>query len=304
MKRKVPVSEICRALGVPYVGNDVEINGLNLCNRVSRHDRVLSYAVNGEYVDVIRANQAVACIVLHKNYLGLYQNLCQGRELTFVLCEKPEEIFYQIHSYLYHHTDFYEKYDFASEIGEGCTVHPSAVIENGVMIGKNVTIGANTVVRKGTVIEDGCSIGCNSTIGSEGFQVIKLDGTNHKIVHCGGVLLCDHACVGDNVTICNSLFEDTARIGRNVMIDNHAYVGHNVLIGDNAVVTAGTVLCGSSVVEDNAWVGVNSSVLNKVCVGSGSKVGIGSVVTRDIPDGSLAYGVPAKVRMVFGGVER
>ena len=80
------------------------------------------------------------------------------------------------------------------------------------------------------------------------------------------------------------------------MIDNLAYVGHNVRIGENAVVTAGTILCGSATVEDGAWVGSNSSVLNRVTVGSGAMVGIGSVVTRDIPKDALAYGVPARVR--------
>lgn len=41
-------------------------------------------------------------------------------------------------------------------------------------------------------------------------------------------------------------------------------------------------------------------MLNRVEVGNDSKIGIGSVVTRNIPVNSLAYGVPAKVKMIFG----
>jgi acetyltransferase EpsM len=44
-----------------------------------------------------------------------------------------------------------------------------------------------------------------------------------------------------------------------------------------------------------AWVGIGSSVIDGVRIGAGSTVGAGSVVVRDVPDGVLAYGVPAKV---------
>ena len=301
MRRKILISEICNVFRLQYIGNDIEINGLNLCNRVSEHNRILSYTTNENYVDSIGENPAVAAIVLKKEHLSVYQRLCEERELVFIICENPEKIFYDIHDYLYYRTDFYEKFDFATRIGENTYIHSSTVIEEGVVVGNNVSIGANTVIRKGTVIKDNCIIGCNSTIGSEGFQILRIDGANRRIVHAGGVLLNEGACIGDNTTVCNTLFEGRLYIGKCAMIDNLVYVGHNVYIGDNAVVTAGTVLCGSSVVKEKAWIGVNSSVLNQVTVGKESKIGIGSVVTRNVPDEALAYGVPAKVKMVLGG---
>ena len=48
---------------------------------------------------------------------------------------------------------------------------------------------------------------------------------------------------------------------------------------------------------------MNSSVLNRVSVGKNAKIGMESAVTRDVPENSLAYGVPAKVKIVFGGAE-
>lgn len=282
-----------------YEGADTEINGLNLCNRLSKHDRVLSYVTNESYGEVVEKNPAIVCLVVNKNDLKVYQSLCIERKLSFIISGNPERTFYDIHDYLYYHTDFYDKYEFAPVIGEKCEIHPSAIIEKGVRIGSFVTIDANTVIRKGTVIEDYCMIGCNTVIGSEGFQIIKQDGKNRKIIHSGGTLLREHVCVGDNVTIGNSLFEDTTYIGKNVTIDNFSYIAHNVQIGDNAVITAGTELCGSATVESGAWLGVNSSVLNKVIVGKDSRIGAGSVVTRNIPDNSLAYGVPARLKMVL-----
>lgn len=295
-RRNVSISEICNGLGLSYVGKDAAIDGLNLCNRTSEHNRILTYVTSADYADIVQMNPAVAGIVLKREDLEAYQRLEGGQEWGFIVCESPEEVFYGIHAYLYDSTDFYEKFDFPASIGEKCSIHPTAVIEDGTVIGNGVTIGANTVIRRGTVIRDSCVIGCNATIGSEGFQIIKIGGRNHRIGHCGGTLLGERVNVGDNVTICKSLFEGAVCIGCDTMIDNLAYVGHNVRIGEDAVITAGTILCGSAVVEDGAWVGSNSCVLNRVTVGSHAKVGIGSVVTRDIPEKSLAYGVPAKVR--------
>ena len=296
MQRTITISEICEALKLKYRGENQSINGLNLCNRNSVHKCVLTYVTSGSYVDVVKKNPAVVGIILQERDYEIYATLCQGRKISFIIADAPEKVFYDIHDYLYYRTDFYDKFDCAARIGEQCDIHPTAIIENGVTIGKNVVIGSNSVIRKGTIIGNDCVIGCNTTIGSEGFQIIKCDGKNRKIVHVGGLSIGDGVGVGDNVTICNSLFEDTSRIGKRVMIDNNSYIGHNVTIGDDAVITSSVVLCGSTTIEAGAWIGVNSSVLNRVVVGCDAKVGIGSVVTRNIPQGNLAYGVPARVK--------
>lgn len=296
MQRSIAISELCSVLELSFLGENIAIDGLNLCNRKSNHNHVLTYVTNGNYVEMVKKNPAIVAIVLQKKDLEAYSTFCAERRLTFIICDTPETTFYDIHDYLYHKTDFYCKFDYAVIIGEHCKIHPTVVIENGVTIGKNVTIGPNTVIRKGSIIEDNCNIGCNTTIGSEGFQIIKCKGKNRRIVHAGGLFLAEGVSVGDNVTICNSLFEDTTYIGKRVMIDNNAYIGHNVIIGDDAVITSSTVLCGSTVIEEGAWLGVNSSVLNRVTVGNNAKIGIGSVVTRDIPEKNLAYGVPARVK--------
>lgn len=296
MQRKKKISEICSYFNLRYIGDDIFINGLNLCNRKSAHDCVLTYVTNEVYVENICQNSAIKSVLLSKEVLPSYITGVKDKKVTFIICEQPEQTFYDIHDYLYYETDFYEKYNFPAQIGEGVDIHASAVIETGVVIGKNVKIGANSVVKRGTIIGDGCVIGCNTTIGAEGFQIIKKGELNRKIVHCGGLLIEEGVCIGDNVTICNSLFEDTAHIGRGVMIDNNTYIAHNVVIGENAVITAAVVLCGSTIVQKGAWIGVNSSVLNRVTIGSYSKIGIGSVVTRDVPQESLAYGVPARLK--------
>jgi acetyltransferase-like isoleucine patch superfamily enzyme len=52
---------------------------------------------------------------------------------------------------------------------------------------------------------------------------------------------------------------------------------------------------GPIVIEDHAWLGVGVIVLDGVRIGNGAVIGAGAVVTRDIPDGAIASGVPARV---------
>jgi acetyltransferase-like isoleucine patch superfamily enzyme len=52
---------------------------------------------------------------------------------------------------------------------------------------------------------------------------------------------------------------------------------------------------GDIIIEDEAWLGVGVTVLDGVRIGKGAVVGAGSVVTKDIPEGAIAFGVPARV---------
>lgn len=289
-KRRVAISEICYELGLSYEGTDKMIDGLNLCNRTSIHKNILSYVTDVSYLKNVKRNPSVTALVIDEKTLKHVEGL---DNLTFIKCNNSEEVFYDIHEFLYRE-GFYERFDFESEIGDA-EIGRGAVVERGVRIGDGVKIGANTVIRSGTVIEDDCSVGCNCTLGSEGFQVLRINGKNRKIPHVGMALIKKNVDIGDNTCICNSLFEGSTYIGEGVKIDNLVYVGHNLYIGKNAVVTAHVTLCGSAVIEEDAWIAPNVSVLNRVTVGKGAKVGLGAVVTRDVVPYTTVYGCPAKI---------
>ncbi len=52
---------------------------------------------------------------------------------------------------------------------------------------------------------------------------------------------------------------------------------------------------GAIIIEDDAWLGYGTIVLGGVRIGKGAAIGAGSVVTRDVPDGAIAAGNPARV---------
>ena len=285
-----------RLTGYQYAGRDVEIDGLGLCNRKTDRKSILSYVVNDQYVSLVKENKAIMCLVLSEGMRAAYAEEQIGRKLSYIVTDRPEGTFYTIHEALCNFGEFYEKYDFESIIGEHCDIAESAVIEKGVVIGNHVTIGPNTVVRSGSVIDDNTTIGCNTTIGSQGFQVIT-DGDHvpMHITHVGRCHICSDVYIGDHTCVCNSLFEGETYVGEGAKIDNLVHIAHNLYVGKGAVIAAHVITCGSSMIEDGAWIAPNSSILNRVTIGRGAKVGLGSVVTRDVAPFTVVYGSPAKV---------
>lgn len=87
------------------------------------------------------------------------------------------------------------------------------------------------------------------------------------------------------------------RIGRDVgLAQNCALYSYNHGFAPGTPVSQQPLQTrGPIVVEDHAWLGVGVIVLDGVRIGRGAVIGAGAVVTRDIPDGAVAFGVPARV---------
>ena len=110
------------------------------------------------------------------------------------------------------------------------------------------------------------------------------------------------AVIGRNVTIGDGtvvvggvVINPSARIGNHCVINTKASVGHDVTVGDYSTIAPGATLGGFAVIGELSRIALGASVIQRITVGSGSLVGAGATVVRDIPDGVLAYGVPAKV---------
>lgn len=292
--RNITAEEISKLINCPFVGHNVEINGLNLCNRQTEYKSILSYIAAEKYIDAVNENEAVSALFIP---ITIKEDVLASlsRELTLFVVDYPEEQFYKLHEILFSRV-FYTESENPPKVGNHCSIHSSAVIENNVIIGDNVIVGPNSVIRKNSIIEDNVRIGCCSVIGSEGFQGIRFsDSTVHAIPHVGGTKICRNVFVGDNTTIGNALFEGHTVIGEGTIIDNHVHVAHNLTIGKNNAITACSLLMGSAVVKDNCWLAPNAVVMNKKIISDNSMVGSMSLVTKDVPEGETVVGIPAKL---------
>lgn len=89
--------------------------------------------------------------------------------------------------------------------------------------------------------------------------------------------------------------------------DGHIYVGNDVMFGPNVTVaTAGHPVCpelrekgyqynADVHIGNNVWIGADAVIVPGITIGDHAVIGAGSVVTRDIPANSVAYGNPCRV---------
>jgi len=92
------------------------------------------------------------------------------------------------------------------------------------------------------------------------------------------------------------------RMGRQALVYYNSVIHHDSVLGVGVTVCAGVLLAGGVRVGDGSYLGVGSVVRDGVTLGQRVLVGMGAVVTRDVPDGATVVGIPAKVVPQSDGV--
>lgn len=86
-----------------------------------------------------------------------------------------------------------------------------------------------------------------------------------------------------------------AVVGAHAILNTACSVDHDCRVADFAHISPGVHLAGTVTVGEGTHVGTGSAVIPGIRIGAWSLIGAGSAVVRELPDGVVAYGVPARV---------
>ena len=168
------------------------------------------------------------------------------------------------------------KHFFDPRVGEP-QIHPTASINWPVVsIGQRVRIGPG------------------SRVGFDGFGYERNeDGTWEHFPHRGRVIIGDDVEIGANTCIDRGTLGDTV-IGNGTKIDNLVHIAHNAVIGEDCIIVCLVCIAGGVRIGDNSWIAPGSIIRDGIKIGKGVVVGMGAIVTKDVRDGVIVIGNPAR----------
>ncbi|MBC7232744.1 MAG: bifunctional UDP-N-acetylglucosamine diphosphorylase/glucosamine-1-phosphate N-acetyltransferase GlmU [Chloroflexi bacterium] len=186
--------------------------------------------------------------------------------------------------------------DATVQMGQDTVIYPNTYLQGTTRIGSNCLVGPNTIIRDSTIGND-CRLEASVIEGAIVENQVSIGPFAH---------LRPGAHLAEGVHMGNFGEVKASYLGPGVKMGHFSYIG-DATIGADVNIGAGTVTCNfdgikkhRTVIEDGAFIGSDTMLVAPVRIGARARIGAGSVVTRDIPPDSTAYGVPARVKPKMG----
>ena len=188
-------------------------------------------------------------------------------------------------------------------------IHPTAIIEEGAIVGNNVTIGpfvtisSQSIIGDDTVIDAHANIAGKTTIGNGNHifshavvgsipQDLKFSGEDVELVIGNNNKIREFTLINPGTKGGGSI----TKIGNNNLLMGYVHLGHDVIIGDNCILANGATLAGHVELGNNVVVGGLTPVHQFVHIGDFAMIGGASALSQDVPPYCLAEGNRATLR--------
>jgi UDP-3-O-[3-hydroxymyristoyl] glucosamine N-acyltransferase len=294
MATSVRASEIAAFLGLELRGQDLEVRRPRSLARAEPHALLFAKQHSPGAAQAL-AEAEGAFAILHQDFAG------EDLGIAHVLSAEPRMDFTRALSRFFYHrerdawTAPTAIVSPGARIGLNVRIGHHSVIDDDVEIGDGVEIRDFVVIRRGTRIGADTIVKSHTLVGEEGFGFeFDAAGVPLRIVHLGGVVIGRNVEIGSMNVIARGTLDDT-RIDDHAKIDDHVFIAHNAWVGENSVVIAGAEVSGSVQIGKGCWIAPQACIINQATIGDGALVGIGAVVTKNVEEGMIVAGNPAKV---------
>jgi UDP-N-acetylglucosamine acyltransferase len=169
-------------------------------------------------------------------------------------------------------------------LGKEVGVGPYAVLEKGIRIGDNVRIGPYVHIKGNTEIGENNTIGTGAIIG----EVPQILGAKEN---AGKLSIGSNNVIREYVTIHTSSSPDKiTSIGDNNFLMMFSHIAHDCHLQNNIVICNGTLLAGHIDIEDNAFISANVGIHQFVRIGRLAMISGLSRINQDVPPFMMVVG--------------
>ncbi len=153
------------------------------------------------------------------------------------------------------------------------------MISDTVKVGHGTPVIPPCYIVGNVVIGEDCIIGPFASIGSppEHWEYYKKKSSRN-----GKIIIGDNTIIREFTTI-NAPMEKLTAVGSNCFLMRGSHVSHDTILCDDVTLSCGVKIGGHSFIDEGATLGLNSCVHQYSTIGTVSMIGMGGIITKDIP---------------------
>ncbi|MEL6456513.1 MAG: UDP-3-O-(3-hydroxymyristoyl)glucosamine N-acyltransferase [Cyanobacteria bacterium J06623_5] len=185
-----------------------------------------------------------------------------------------------------------------AKVGDRVCVHANAVVYPSAQIGENTVLHANCVIHERSQIGANCVIHSSAVIGSEGFGFVPTADGWEKMHQSGITVLEEGVEIGCSSAVDRPAVGET-RIGRNTKIDNMVHIAHGCQIGEAVAMAAQVGMAGGVQVGNRVILAGQVGISNQAKIGDNAIASAKAGIHTNVPPGEIVSGSPALPHKIF-----